>query len=264
MFSFLPLPFEGLPNTRDLGGFPAAGGKTVRKKRLLRSGQLISATKKDLKILEEEYRLAKIFDFRSPVERRTVPDPAIPGCRLYETDVLSPEATGVTGKTNGLDDLFCRMREDPDFAFHYFGPFYRELATAPLARKGYASFLRELIALPEDRAALWHCAAGKDRTGIGTAHLLFALGTPAEVIRADYLSHNENQKKELDRLVAENTNGDERLAKNFRDFYSVFPQFFDAAIDAMARFAGSPEAFPEKGLGLTKEEIEKLRENFLE
>ena len=213
--------------------------------------------------MENEYRLALIFDFRSPVERKASPDPAIPGCRLLETDVLSPEATGVTDDGNGLEELYRRMLEDPHFANSYYLPFYKELVGSELGKTGYASFLRELIRLPKNRSALWHCAAGKDRTGMGTILLLLALGTPLELICEDYLSHNINQKNEIEKQVALFYSGSDPMQKNnVRDFFSVFPEFLDSALEAMAKIAGRPEDFPEKGLGLTKKEIAARRKTF--
>ena len=51
-------------------------------------------------------------------------------------------------------------------------------------------FLREILALPEGKALLFHCTAGKDRTGCGTMLLLFALGVDGETVRKEYLLTN--------------------------------------------------------------------------
>ena len=73
------IPLEGLHNTRDLGGFEAADGRHIRPKKLLRSGQLAGMTKKDQRVLLEEYRLRTDVDFRTGQEKAEAPDPALPG-----------------------------------------------------------------------------------------------------------------------------------------------------------------------------------------
>ena len=106
MYSFKPLPFKGLDNTRDLGGFPAAGGKTVRPKKLLRSADLAAATKKDLKVLEKTYHLALVVDFRSSSERRVSPDPEVPGARYAALEVLDDRVVGIITRTDIVRYLY--------------------------------------------------------------------------------------------------------------------------------------------------------------
>ena len=64
------IPLEGLQNTRDLGGFEAADGRHIRPKKLLRSGQLAGMTKKDQRVLLEEYRLRTDVDSGPARKRR--------------------------------------------------------------------------------------------------------------------------------------------------------------------------------------------------
>ena len=67
------MKFQGIINARDLGGI-SVGGKTIRPGRLLRTAHLSDATDDDIRILSEEYRLKRIFDFRSVVEAEGQPD----------------------------------------------------------------------------------------------------------------------------------------------------------------------------------------------
>lgn len=63
------IPLEGLHNTRDLGGFEAADGRHIRPKKLLRSGQLAGMTKKDQRVLLEEYSFARMW-ISGPARKR--------------------------------------------------------------------------------------------------------------------------------------------------------------------------------------------------
>ncbi len=263
MFTFKPLSFKGLDNTRDLGGFPAAGGKSIRPKTLLRSAELGPAAKKDIRILETKYHLAVIADFRSEAERRAVPDPEIPGAKNVVIEVLDNEAIGISREQKGLTGLYEKMR-DPGFStLEYFTPFYRALVSGETARRGYAEFFRLLLELQPGAAALWHCTAGKDRAGMATVYLLLALGTPREVIEADYMSQNEYRRDMIEALAKRFGRGIPYLEANVRDLYSADPDYLGTAFEEMERFAGSPGAYLEKGLGLDAEKIALLREKFL-
>ena len=68
------IPFEGLHNTRDLGGLPAADGRRIRPALLLRSGDLHHAAESDLARLLADYHLEAVVDFRTNLERQKDPD----------------------------------------------------------------------------------------------------------------------------------------------------------------------------------------------
>ena len=63
------LSLRGLPNTRDLGGMPAADGRVVVANRLIRSGDLHKAASKDLEVLGNQVGLRRVVDFRTAFER---------------------------------------------------------------------------------------------------------------------------------------------------------------------------------------------------
>ena len=67
------IPFEGLRNTRDLGGMPTADGRTIAPAKLLRSGALHKASEQDLARLVGDYDLAGVIDFRTQLERDKEP-----------------------------------------------------------------------------------------------------------------------------------------------------------------------------------------------
>ena len=94
------IEFEGLPNTRDLGGLPSVDGRFVKRARLLRSGALARATERDLKVLADEFDLRTVVDLRTEEERREHPDPedALLDVRFRDAPVLSASTFGVNAR----------------------------------------------------------------------------------------------------------------------------------------------------------------------
>src|SRR5579871_2799907 len=69
------------------------------------------------------------------------------------------------------------------------------------ARLGYKPFFGKLLTMPSGDALVFHCTAGKDRTGIAAALLLYALGVPYATIRQDYEANNYYRSSENDRMM---------------------------------------------------------------
>lgn len=101
------IPFEGLHNTRDLGGMPTADGRTIAPAKLLRSGALHKASEQDLARLVGDYDLAGVIDFRTQLERDKEPDPRelMEGVVFYDFPALSGETIGITHGAGVAQDL---------------------------------------------------------------------------------------------------------------------------------------------------------------
>jgi protein-tyrosine phosphatase len=140
------------------------------------------------------------------------------------------------------------------------------------AQEHYASLLRE-IADPASRPLVFHCSHGVHRTGTATAILLAALGVPWETVREDYLLSNTYRREEIEHrlmqlrdLYAE-TNGispEEVDTTNMDAFYILQGAYIDAALEQAVEDYGSMEAYVREGLGISDEEVERLRSELLE
>ena len=82
------IPFDAIENARELGGLPAAGGRTVRQGLLLRTGNLSRATDADAERLLREFNLTEVVDFRFPAEAAKDPDRVLPGVRYTALSTL--------------------------------------------------------------------------------------------------------------------------------------------------------------------------------
>ena len=126
---------------------------------------------------------------------------------------------------------------------------------------------RALLALPEDRALLFHCSQRKDRTGCGAMLILYALGADRETIMADFLLTNEYNAA----LIAEeqayligNGIAEDELDAYMKTTDQVFPEFMENAIQWMSETYGSPNGYITQELGVSESEIQTLRDKFLE
>jgi len=159
---------EGCLNFRDLGGYVSADGRSVRRGLLYRSDALHLLTQKDVAHIRDELRVGAIVDLRSTKELDSEgrgPLEQLP-IRFHHLPLV-----------DGFDVKAAAMQEPIALADRYFR--LAEYARGPIAR--VVQTLAE-----SDAPAVYHCAAGKDRTGIISAVLLGVLGVPDEVIVADY------------------------------------------------------------------------------
>jgi len=170
---------QGAPNFRDLGGYIGHQGRPLRWRRLFRSDHLADLTRDDLARLQQ-LPLARAFDFRGIDERAATP---------YELP-------GVVQHSLAIEPTVVQRMHDIAAA--------GTMLTAPVVTELMKDLYRGLINDRADRFAelfehliesdvpsVFHCTAGKDRTGIAAALVLLALGVSRDVVRADYLLTNE-------------------------------------------------------------------------
>jgi protein-tyrosine phosphatase len=173
------LTLEGVPNVRDIGGYPAAAGRRVRWGRVYRTGSLAGATDADLDYLSQ-LGLKLVCDLRTTKEVDADPDRLPQPAPIYQhLPVDAGEQTrdrmqALLFQPQVLDNL---VREG--------------YTRTMIDRNGpvFGAMLRAL-ADPVNLPAAIHCTAGKDRTGVTIALLLAALGVPDDIIIADYTLSN--------------------------------------------------------------------------
>ncbi|MDR1211186.1 MAG: tyrosine-protein phosphatase [Spirochaetaceae bacterium] len=165
------LPLTGVYNVREFGGYPASGGRRVKPGLVYRSGDLDSLTSEDRTVMEG-LGLKTIIDFRSGEERERSPDPDL--ASLVNRVWLPINA----GNMTGID-----KRKGPQSYRDIMLDLYRALVRdlIPEYRRFFAA-----VSDPLSPPLLFHCSAGKDRTGVAAALFLSALGVDRETIYSDY------------------------------------------------------------------------------
>lgn len=221
------LMLQGVQNARDVGGYRTVDDRIVRLGLVYRTGQLNNATPADLGELTSR-SVRYVDDLRTVFERTMAPDLIPGGATANWDDVIghaSPEvmATTLTGGV-GL---------------------YSAFITAPGANEAFAAVLHDIINTKEG-AVLYHCTAGKDRTGWATAVLLTILGVDRGTVTQDYLLSNQY-----------------RNASPQDPLNGVQSQWLDAAFDQANATYGSFDNYVRDGLKLTDADIAALKAKML-
>ena len=251
---------EGGINLRDLGGYATSNGRIVRRGVLFRSGELSDLTEKDRAFLAS-LPVGTVLDYRDEGEAQASPDPEWAGVTILRepasNDIL--RARGLSG------DVRQMVRSMPDTfdGEALMRDLYREL---PFNNPAY----RRLFALLADEGRgglLQHCTAGKDRTGVGSALTLLALGVPVETVRQDYLRTGECLGEDFARRLFRRMGGEALppgTLQKLLPMAEVRREYLDGTFDAIRERCGDFDAFFEKEFGLDEHGREALRAIYTE
>lgn len=247
-------------NFRDIGGYPTIDGQIIKMHKAVRSGMLNSLSDDDLGYLNR-YGVRVDIDFRSPSEQDEYPD-KIPSMAKYVNDSVFPEdETNSTAKNQMRKQAF---KEDPEAGYRDMLKSYKDIVLAPSAQHAYRVFFDKLLANSHDNeAVLFHCTAGKDRTGMGAVYLMTVLGVPDKIIREDYLSSNQH--------LALNQKNKQELyhdfgpifLKNVEALTHVYDEYLDTALNVIHAEAGSVHHYVEQVLKVTPQQQRDLKKIYL-
>lgn len=262
----------GVKNARELGGIPAAGGKAVRKGLLLRTGALWQATEEDRRILAQDYRLAWVADFRTLKEVTAHPDPAFRGASFYHLLVLDENGGGMSQAARSVAEhgrsdfnaLLLAMVRAGTFSSRS----YCELFFTAWGLEAYRAFLDLALKNDGEHALLFHCTAGKDRTGIGAALILSALGADRDAIMEDFLLTNRylaHEIAQMEEYVRQHCPREaEALLPAVRATAGVDRQNLELLLEEIDQRFGSMDAFLTGPMGFNSRKLERLRSIYLE
>ncbi len=240
------VPLEGASNLRDLGGYPVADGRRVRQGRVYRSATLANLTAADVAAVRA-LGLRTVCDLRGVQEAEHRPS------RLPEGAVRVPLPIEPTVGAS-LADLMRREMATGEDVVDLLRRAYLDYVTTYLGR--YRQMF-DLLLQPERQALLFHCSAGKDRTGLGAALILLALGASRQTILADYVATDRLWRRDL----AMPSGAPRPLADAL---LSTHPALLEAALEAAVQPFGTVAALLDQGLGLDAERLPRLRDLLLE
>ena len=212
------IKLERVLNFRDIGGYRTGDGRTVAWRRVFRSGTLIRITPADATCLTGEIGLNFILDLRSDLETAKGICPLVQsGIGYYNLPLMTDG-----GNKEEEDRLFGQMTN--------VGQFYLYLLENPEFGKKLVANL-EIIAVSDKHPLVYHCAVGKDRTGILTAALLSVLGVNDKDIIEDYTLSAPFMK-----ILLSNFENDPELVKEHGHLPSYF---WEATAESMELFLGT-------------------------
>ena len=248
------LPMDGAFNTRELGGYKTTDGKSVKWGMLFRSDKLSDISENDQLYLQS-LGIKRIVDFRSKGEKTEDPDIIPEGINYIETPInvdgamRSKIEAVLKGETNKEVKSFL-VDANKEFVTNY--------------TSVYEDFLRGLI--DEDGPTLFHCTAGKDRAGFAAAITLIALGVSKEDVIEDYMKTNIFTKDKIDEMIdkIKLMSLYQADAEILRPLIGVERIYIETAFKTAEEKYGSLENFIREGLNISDEEIQILRNKFVE
>ena len=248
------VPLEGAGNFRDLGGYVTEDGRRVVWGKLFRSNTLSGLTTADYRTLDG-IGVRVVCDLRTVDERRRQPT-VWQGARP-QFDESSKERNDMGG--------FARGESDPVKVRSAMIGFYRR------AIDNYADEYRGMFQhlLAGETPLIVHCSGGKDRTGVGSALILAALGVPRDTIVTDYaMTHTlfvsrqaQTQDTKPDPNVAMLAKRPPQVAEALA---ASDPPYIEAALDQTATEYGSLDAYLEKRLGVGPAQRAQLQARYLQ
>ncbi|MBQ6655839.1 MAG: tyrosine-protein phosphatase [Ottowia sp.] len=235
-----------IPNCRELGGIPVAGGRCVRRGVLWRSAHLSGLATSSKRQLEA-FGIARIIDLRSPWERNWLPDVRLAGARAIHLTIEPLVAR-----------YFAKHPEAPECMtapemMQLMQATYRDFISGQAAR--FAAFFAQLLG-GAGEPLLFHCNAGKDRTGMAAALLLLALGASPQHVMRDYLQSAAHCFPPPE-VAGE---ADEQVLALL---WGVRAEYLDAALEEIAQ-QGGVDAWLQRALRVGAPERERLRALYLE
>jgi protein-tyrosine phosphatase len=245
------LPLEGGTNFRDLGGYQTENGRRVRWGRVYRSARLFQLTDADLERIEM-LGIKTVVDFRQSADAAEFPDRlpegvAYRGMPVFEDTPMSTRRV-----------IFNRHRLLDVFAGVY---------VQHIVERGAPTFgeLMRLLADERHLPLVFHCTAGKDRTGVAAVLILMALGVPREVAVDDYLLTNRSAQTFIDdvntQLGARNVHG--VAVEQLYPLLAASPRLIGAALDYVERRYGGVRPYLRQRAGLTDEMLSQMQETLL-
>ena len=238
------IPLKGASNFRDLGGYAGHEGRTVKWRKIFRSDHLAALDATDLSQLQN-LGVHRSFDFRgiqeSQAQSYAWPDIQRHSLSIEPTVVQRLQAQHLTGKPLTAADALDAMQTT-----------YRDFVRSDSHR--FAQLFEHMLDKPDP--LLFHCTAGKDRTGLAAALVLSALGVSETDIWKDYLLTNQLYKR--------NSTGANTLSPNvLKIVWEVQESFLKSSLEEINAHHGNIQNYLSSKLGLTAAAQAKLQSLYL-
>ncbi|WP_345943668.1 tyrosine-protein phosphatase [Streptomyces sp. SID3212] len=235
---------DGMDNFRDVGGYRTADGRWVKMGVVYRSGALNNLTAADLAKLKR-LGISVDYDLRMTSERTAGPDRLPRGVRYVVANVTGDSAgTGLPTTVASAEQLMTDGE--------------KSMVSSATAKDAYSQVFGGIGA--DADGVLYHCSAGKDRTGWASAALLTALGVPRETVYTDYLASNTYRAASNAAALAAMAPAQAAVYKPLLD---VRPEYLDAGFQEVKDAYGSFASYEKKALGLDAKDINKLKSQLL-
>lgn len=253
------IPLKNFNNFRDLGGYETKDNRTVKWGLFYRSEDLSNLKDTDL-VYFKSLGIKNILDYRAADECKLSPDVKldsvnninIPGMNLNGNNNLDMTVyikEVISGSENAIDPV--ELLKEAYKSMPLDNPAYKELF--------------KLFRNPDNTAILQHCTAGKDRTGVGSALILLALNVDEDIVIKDYLKSNDSRKEFNEKIMKEYKDYiiNEQIKEMAKSILGVNEDLIKSSLNSIKSKYDSYEDYFEKEYGITRKELENLRNIYL-
>ncbi|RFS26754.1 protein-tyrosine-phosphatase [Chitinophaga silvatica] len=234
------LPMAGAYNLRDLGGYKTKdSSRYVKWGKIFRSDDLSTLTDTDLNYLSS-IPLTCLVDFRTSIEIKVAEDKRPKSLKSIIFCPIAPGNLGINDSSSAkqVDEAMIKL--------------YEFLVSDSASIYKYRKMLAQLQPPFSDRQLLFHCTAGKDRTGMAAAFILFALGVDEKTIMNDFLMSNDDLKEKYAKDIQDHP--------NLSGLFTVKKEYLESALNRIRKDNGTIENFLEKKLNV---DINTFRDKYL-
>ena len=237
---------DGAVNFRDAGGYRTKDGQWVKMGEVYRSDALNHLTDADVAKLER-LGIRAVYDLRMQAERTADPDRVPSGATYTVADVIGDSGAFTTMPKSEAEAVQMMVEGEKVFV------------SGNSARAAYSAVYAG-VADESQHGVLYHCTAGKDRTGWSSAALLTALGVPRETVMADYLASNTYRAAANEAILSQLPPAQ---AKVYKPLLDVRPEYLNSGYEEVHEEYGSFNSYLREGLGIDARDLRELKSELL-
>lgn len=242
---------DGPMNFRDLGGYQNSHQQTVKWNKIYRADALDNLSHHDLQKLAA-LNVTVDCDLRSGYEQAMAPDHITSNIKYLDCHVYPDQ-----GDRDEEIKLTHPLPESNSL-----GVIYQHVILNIHSLEMFKRVMQELLHLPSDQALVFHCSAGKDRTGMVSALILSLLGVDEETIIRDYLLTNGLYDFAASRQLPSDNDMGKMVAK--MNLTKGDGPVMKAFLDTINAEWGSAEALAKERFGFSDADVKKFRAMYLE
>ena len=264
----MALNLKSVKNARDLGGLSTPDGRKIKKNKLLRTANLASLSPSDARTLKD-MGLTLVLDLRTSEVISANPNVIIDGVKYAHIPIMRELGLKVTPKSEyesrSIGEILLDFSRDFNGkGVSWMRSFYKEISSSDYSLSQYKIFL-DYIKNNTQGATLFHCTAGKDRTGVGAILLLTLLGIEREQIIADYLRTNDEVRADIESAekLGRERGESEVVISEIAKINGVMREYATLVLDFIDTFP-TPEDFFREKMNIDKDYISTLRKALLE
>ncbi|WP_261806743.1 tyrosine-protein phosphatase [Lapidilactobacillus luobeiensis] len=252
------IDLHGSVNFRDLGGYHNRKAQRIQWRRIYRAASLGGLSPEDQTQLAA-LRITRDLDLRSPSEQTGYPDRSWPEVQLIHDPVYPTTDFGRIMNHRKLAWLRLTPHRQPHLADPV-AQIYQNVILNKHSQQAFALVFQSLLTLPPDEALVFHCAAGKDRTGMTAALILLALEIPDATIVQDYLLTNDLFDFPDGVTISDDAVQNAVAQMNTQTGDALFIQ---GVLKTIAIGYGGIANYWRQGLGLAPSDLQEFRQQFL-